>query len=211
MLDRALERSRIVRFLESLPERTTAAVEASGLRRLGGAISQWVQASYCYRWLTAEPDPDVIVIDLRETYTVGPIIRILEWVGDRLADGYANSRTEPAVSRVGTTVQAQPIRALGAMGLVCVPVSLLALTLFGALSVALFAGHLVTAVLSAAALRSTRSLAELRESRPISLLVAALEPPEPPESHRGPAENEPDETATRPGEAAGDEALDREN
>ncbi|MGQ3414356.1 hypothetical protein ACT4ML_19175 [Natrinema sp. LN54] len=211
MLDRALERSRVVRFLESLPERAAAAVEASGLRRLGETISQWVRASYCYRWLTAEPDPDVIVIDLRETYTVGPIIRVLESAGDRLADGYANSRTEPAVSRAAGAVRAQPIRTAGAVGLACVPVSLLALTLLGALSIALFAGHLVAAALSAVALRSTRSLGELRESRPVSLLAAAFEPPEPPESHRRTGKNESDEPANEPAETAGNEGPDREN
>jgi hypothetical protein len=42
------------------------------------------------RWLTAEPDPDVIVVDLRETVTVGPVIlvldRIVESVGGRSRD-----------------------------------------------------------------------------------------------------------------------------
>jgi hypothetical protein len=42
------------------------------------------------RWLTAEPNPDVIVVDLRETVTVGPVIlvldRIVESVGGRSRD-----------------------------------------------------------------------------------------------------------------------------
>jgi len=41
-------------------------------------------------WITAEPEPDVIVIDLRETVTVGPIIlvfdRIVEHLGERPQD-----------------------------------------------------------------------------------------------------------------------------
>lgn len=35
--------------------------------------------SWLYRWLTAEPEPEVIVIDLRETWTVGPVIDLLDW------------------------------------------------------------------------------------------------------------------------------------
>lgn len=31
-------------------------------------------------WLTAEPEPEVIVIDLRETYTIGPLIAALDRV-----------------------------------------------------------------------------------------------------------------------------------
>lgn len=34
--------------------------------------------SYLYRWLTKEPEPEVIVIDLRETWTVGPLIALLD-------------------------------------------------------------------------------------------------------------------------------------
>ncbi|WP_227134358.1 hypothetical protein [Halorubellus salinus] len=41
-------------------------------------VTDYVQESYLYRWLTAEPEPDVVVIDLRETYTVGPFIRLLD-------------------------------------------------------------------------------------------------------------------------------------
>ena len=42
------------------------------------------RCSWIGRWLTAEPDPDVIVIDLRETRTVGPFILALDYVVDRL-------------------------------------------------------------------------------------------------------------------------------
>lgn len=43
------------------------------------------RASWLYRWLTAEPEPEVIVIDLRETYTVGPLIAALGRVTRGLA------------------------------------------------------------------------------------------------------------------------------
>ena len=52
-----------------------------------------VRNSVCYRWLTAEPDPTVVVIDLRETRTMGPVVRLFErviepvervWAGLRL-------------------------------------------------------------------------------------------------------------------------------
>jgi hypothetical protein len=37
-------------------------------------------------WLTAEPDPDVVVVDLRETLTVGPVIVVVDWIVARLTD-----------------------------------------------------------------------------------------------------------------------------
>ena len=51
---------------------------------LGARVAHWARASVCYRWLTAEPDPEVIVIDLRQTVAIGPVIgtldRFIEWV-----------------------------------------------------------------------------------------------------------------------------------
>lgn len=190
MLDAALERSKIVRRLDAVSERLGARFEESRLREFGTAIADYVRASYCYRWLTAEPDPDVIVIDLRETYTVGPIIRLLEATGDGLVAGYAHSRIEPVGAAAAEAVRARPIRALGGVGLVCAPFSAVAVALVGSLSTSLLVGHLVALFLSAVALRSTHSLTELLESRPVTLLAAALEPPEPPESHRTPGRSE---------------------
>ncbi|ELZ26373.1 hypothetical protein [Natrinema limicola] len=197
MLETPLERSTTVRFLTSLPDRIEAALEESQLRDFGDTITSYVRASFCYQWLTAEPDPDVIVIDLRETYTVGPFIRLLDAVIDELETGYTNSQAESTISKITTAIQAQPIRLLGIVGLACVPLSLLTLTLAGSISTTLFAVHLITIALSAAALRSTHSLADLLESRPAKLLATALEPPEPPESNHSSSEKKPtNETTT---------------
>lgn len=43
-------------------------------------------------WLTAETDPDVIVVDLRETLTVSPIIVVLDWIVARLTDLIRDTR-----------------------------------------------------------------------------------------------------------------------
>lgn len=61
-----------------------AAAEESGLARASREGTDWARASFLYRWLTKEPEPDVVVIDLRETLSVGPIIalldRVLRWL-----------------------------------------------------------------------------------------------------------------------------------
>jgi hypothetical protein len=54
---------------------SSAASKGSGVVE---SVAGFVEGSYLYRWLTAEPEPDVVVIDLRETYTVGPFIRLLD-------------------------------------------------------------------------------------------------------------------------------------
>jgi len=64
----------------------------TGLRKLAHSIRN----SFCYRWLTKEPDPDVVVIDLRETYTVGPIVALC----DRLAPAVGRAWRGSGASRL---------------------------------------------------------------------------------------------------------------
>ena len=47
-------------------------------------IPEVVRGSRLYEWLTAEPEPEVVVIDLRETYIVGPFVRLLDALIDRM-------------------------------------------------------------------------------------------------------------------------------
>lgn len=60
------------------------AAEGSGFARASREGTDWARASFLYRWLTKEPEPDVVVIDLRETLSVGPFIalldRVLRWI-----------------------------------------------------------------------------------------------------------------------------------
>ena len=157
------------------------AVRSSRLARLSRWLADAVRHSFLYRWLTAEPDPDVIVIDLRETWTVGPFIRLLDATLDRLAPAVRESRVAGAVQR-GTTLTRQQPGVVAGLALLVVSVIL------GLTSVA--TGNLdttrlvLTAILlggGALATRERRSWSELRETRPVALLIAALEPPEPPE------------------------------
>ncbi|WP_256301953.1 hypothetical protein [Haloarchaeobius salinus] len=74
--------------------RTIATLErvASVLSNRAEKLGTTVRNSFLYRWLTKEPEPDVIVIDLRETYTVGPFIKLLDAVIDRLDPYWQGSR-----------------------------------------------------------------------------------------------------------------------
>jgi hypothetical protein len=73
-----LERSVLFRLLSFV---TNPVIESSSksrsvqfAHRIRATVADNVIRSYIYRWLTTEPDPEVIVIDLRETWTVGPVL-----------------------------------------------------------------------------------------------------------------------------------------
>ncbi|MGM0718437.1 MAG: hypothetical protein ACQET5_14990 [Halobacteriota archaeon] len=162
-------------------------LESSRLYRTTMAVadrlSTLVRGSYLYRWLTAEPDPEVIVIDLRETWTVGPFIAILDRVFGGLERAAAGSALVALASVVSKRTLNAPVRVAGLVtilvGILAFP-SALVLDWTAALLVAI--GLLAVGTI---ALFEDRPWAELRETRPIELLVAAFEPPEPPHLQNG--------------------------
>jgi hypothetical protein len=60
----------------------------------------WLSGSALYRWLTAEPEPEVIVIDLRETWTVGPLLRVLDRMISWMLPYWRTSRLSAGVDTV---------------------------------------------------------------------------------------------------------------
>ncbi|WP_424014111.1 hypothetical protein ACOZ35_13825 [Halorubrum xinjiangense] len=175
------------------------AAHQSRLGQLWRRAATAVRSSYLYRWLTAEPDPEVIVIDLRETWTVGPVILLLDAILDRLLPALDDSRVAAAARTGAASTLAAPAVVGGlavlVAGLALVLVSIAAGTL-GTTRLGLAAALTVVGV---SATRERRSWAELRETRPVKLLVAALEPPAPPdesEPSAAPTEDTGDPTAT---------------
>jgi len=63
-----------------------------------------VRASYCFRWLTAEPDPEGTVVDLRKTRTAGPLIGLLEMVVAPVERVWADSPLPSVTATVGAAV-----------------------------------------------------------------------------------------------------------
>lgn len=82
----------------ALDSATDTSVLADGVR----VLTRWTRNSYLFRWLTKEPNPDVIVIDLRETYTVGPFIAFLDWLAPVFGRMWHGSRIHRLVERVRT-------------------------------------------------------------------------------------------------------------
>lgn len=148
---------------------------------LAGTCRRYVEGSWLYRWLTAEPDPDVIVIDLRETWTVGPILTAIERFGRWLVPAAGQSWTASLTRRSHAVAKARPVR------LVSVVVGAATLALFaaslrgGSPSAPFTVAIAVLLFLSILGSRVTWTWTELRESRGYQWIAAAFEPPEPPE------------------------------
>lgn len=154
----------------------------SGLSRVGARIETVIRASFLYQWLTAEPDPEVIVIDLRETYTVAPFIALLDWFIRGFETAARGSGVVHGIRLIGRHFVATPIRLTG-IGLVSLSATWLLLALVEG-STTWMAVAAVSTLIGVLATRDRRSLEEVQDTRAYKLLAAAFEPPEPPEDER---------------------------
>jgi hypothetical protein len=82
----------------------SGSVIIGAVKRLTARAERVVRNSYAYCWLTKDPDPNIIVIDLRETRTVGPFLRLLEKGIEPLAKAWGDSWLVSATTAVGTSV-----------------------------------------------------------------------------------------------------------
>ena len=67
---------------------------------LSSRLGAVVRRSYLYRWLTKEPEPEVVVIDLRETWTVGPVIAAIDHFLTRVEPYWTQSAVKTALDRL---------------------------------------------------------------------------------------------------------------
>lgn len=158
-----------------------SATQTSALARVGRVVLAWVQCSFLYRWLTAEPDPQVIVIDLRETITVGPFVRMADWVVHRTRETGRHSMLSRGVRETVAAVRRAPFHVAGLGVGTAVIANAVLLALAGAVGVLDIALHGVLLIGCMAATQLRVPLADLADARTVQLLVAVFEPPEPPE------------------------------
>ena len=156
---------------------------AAGARTIDvlDALSRWTRCSALYQWLTAEPEPEVIVIDLRETVTVRPFLIGLDESIGLLLLGRRTSIVGATAATAGRRLRTAPLRVASFVLLFALVVSTGLGALLGTVDAT---GLWIRGVLATLALGGTRidcSWEWFRESRPARLLVALLEPPEPPE------------------------------
>lgn len=169
-------RSKLASAVSRLTQSATATSRTVGVAR---TVESWVRTSFLYRWLTKEPEPEVIVIDLRETVFVGPIIEALDRTAAWLGPRWHSSRIHRLSQCLGTQLQRRPVRAFGIVLTVAVVINSAVRIVSGSVSTVGLVASSALLGLGVLAMRSDRSLADLRETRTWQVLVAVFEPPPP--------------------------------
>lgn len=173
--------SAVVTLLHDASRGVAVAASDASVTNLTTRMERWIRSSFGYRWLTAEPEPEVVVIDLRDTFTVGPFLTLLDDLVELYLGVRPASSVHNAIEATIDYVLLRPIRA-GSVVLLGGVATHVAFTIaFREVDVNQFFDWVALAVLGAHGLGYETTLEELSEMREVQLLIAALEPPEPPE------------------------------
>lgn len=149
-------------------------------------VGRWARDS----WLFGPPgEPEVIVIDLRETYTVGPLIAALDRTIAWLAPRWKASGPKRLFDETTGAVAVAPVRAAAIVVLAAAVVRLAVSLATGGTPT----GPLLVAVgLALLGTRERRTAAELRATMVGRAVEALLVPPEPPVDRQGDTPSERD-------------------
>lgn len=165
-------------------ERFRVAIDTSVVGTTTRTCVRYVKHSHSYRWLTTEPDPDVIVIDLRRTYTVGPVLRLVDWFVSLLGDAASTSLSARIAGDLEGRFVERPLRVVGWGALGGVTIAALGLLMTGGLSAVSLGVLGVVAAGGVLGTRSTTTLDELRKTEAWNYVERAFEPPSPPDGTR---------------------------
>ncbi|MFC4451021.1 hypothetical protein [Halorussus aquaticus] len=100
-----LAASWLVRTTGTSTNALEVATDTSGVAGIIRTLVRWTHHSLCYRWLTKEPEPEVIVIDLRDTYTVGPFIALFHRISPVVQRTWHGSLVARVTERLCTAVR----------------------------------------------------------------------------------------------------------
>ena len=135
-------------------------------------LANWIRHSWLYQWLVTSPEPDVVVIDLRETVTVGPFVAVVDRVQPALERAWRDSRFRQVTARTTTAVRRTPIRVFS----IAMCVALLANVAVGSFARTITAFRILVSlallVLALLGTQVTTPWERLKEATTVQLLVA---------------------------------------
>ena len=141
-----------------------------------------INRSWLYRWLTAEPEADVVVIDLRETRTVGPILIFVQSMLFDNVRAVSSSWLFRTVERGYARFHRRPVRvaSIGAILLILLIISGLALA--NSLSPGVVLVLIAVMLPALRGTQSTMSIEEIQQTRWFRIVQRAFSPPSPPDN-----------------------------
>jgi len=177
----ALSSSAVTQRARDVTNETRAVAGNSRLAATARWTERAMRASWLYRWLTAEPDPDVVVIDLRETVVIGPILALLDRLLGPFVRNWNRARVNTGLTRLSDRFVARPVTVASVVVLGAVLTELLVLVGLGTPSPSAVGSRLLLVSVALAGTRVRASADELTDTSAHDPVVTLLSPPESPD------------------------------
>ena len=165
-------------FVASAVGVLVGAANGSGLAGLVGTVGQFTRASFGYRWLTSDREPEVVTIELADSTAVVYLEAALHGFVRRLVPAYHRSTVVDTVRGTSRRIRDVPIGLASAVLLVAVFGDFVVTLASGAPTLFGVALRILFLCLLAAGTQVTMSWSEFARTPAGRLLVATLEPPE---------------------------------
>lgn len=120
--------------------------------------------SWLYGWLTKEPEPSVVVIDLRETLSVTPFLELLDNVLDSVVPAWISSWIHRLIDITLSHIEKAPVRVLSSILLAILTAYLVVGTATEMFSTTTMGFILLLALTFALTTRVTHSWNEIKQS-----------------------------------------------
>lgn len=173
-VQRAHATSLLIRLTKTGLTYGQSSILAHRLRSVNDYFRSLTRSSFLYRWLATDPDPDPIVIDLRDSFLLRPIVRI---IGKSL---YTHNSS--LTFRVANTLKAEfeksPIRLTSALLLPPMISVFLIPDMLAASSIPEVIPMLVILFLIAGGTQLDSSWAAISKSKTIKFVIGIFSPPE---------------------------------
>lgn len=172
------------RMAQTIARWSDASLLYTSVMQWFGALDEmclrWIRNARLYRWLTADPEPNVITVDLRDSRALAPLLFLLDRTLAVLVPAVINARTRRLAATLTRWFVAAPLHRLGVGTVSLSGVGLAAAALTGSLT-RIVAALLLGGVAVGLVLRTDRrSWRDLRTTTLGHVLVAVFVPPEPP-------------------------------
>lgn len=79
-------------------------ITASWLARASGTFVRWGRHSTLYRWFTEKSEPNLVIVDLRETWIIGSFIALLDKLSPVFERTWHESYVRRLIEKLRTTL-----------------------------------------------------------------------------------------------------------
>lgn len=136
-----------------------------------------ISSSTVYGWTVKEPDPDLVVIDLRETFSISPILTAFDDVIEFMVPAWMRSKIHTVYTAASKELKENTVKTVSATLFLAFTASLFVIEVSLELTLLSLGVLFLASVVSAYGTKSEKNWRDIKETKVFKLVIELLEPP----------------------------------